>query len=408
MLIRHDNPQKPRYDRKSRRQQEAHAPYNFLPLPPKVVPAEAPLPLDRFAGLSGWIEYELETCSPTYVRGMLTNKAYEAQGQKKANQLSEQEKLERADFFSTGNGEVEGQPEPAIPGSSLRGMTRALVEIAGHGHTRWVADEPTFTFRAVAAARDDPLRDPYQAALGRFGSEVRAGYLQYEKGNWYIQPAVTPQKLRLPERSGYLKVKEGAIGKDDIPGFVRFNQKGYRPTWYRVSVSVSEAQGSKGRYVRLNRIGLPRARLQHQGVLVCSGNMAETGGNSPRKNHALVLWPDGKVPRLPIPAQVVRDYIAGLSPYQRDELQAWGSGDGCLPRSEELNPKREKKPSFLLAPKGGRCLWSTRLLRGGYLRQGGAILWSFPQLPHSRATCRRRARRHAPRFRAASATRRDD
>ncbi len=73
MAIRHSNPTKPRVDRE-RNEIWARAPYNFIPLPEVIVPANKPLPLDIYSpeGVSGWIDCELETCSPTYIRGMLT------------------------------------------------------------------------------------------------------------------------------------------------------------------------------------------------------------------------------------------------------------------------------------------------------------------------------------------------
>jgi CRISPR-associated protein (TIGR03986 family) len=264
---------------------------------------------------------------------MLTQEQYVDFGKASADELEIEQKLAHAPFFSTAQTEIEGYPVPAIPGSSLRGMIRTLVEIAGHGRMRWVADRPTFTFRAVAAARDDPLRDPYEAILGRYGSKVRAGYLTKRGEQWYVQPAFTPEDVGLPERDSYLKVKARIIDPAAIPGYTRFNNPKYHPGYYDVTFNLDVRSGSHGRYVAVTDIGSPDAdhKYSYRATLVCSGNMMESnpGAASPRKNHALVLPPNKKAHPYTIPDQTLKDYLAGLTPYQKDEL--WGvDKKGCL------------------------------------------------------------------------------
>ncbi|MDX9955069.1 MAG: TIGR03986 family CRISPR-associated RAMP protein [Anaerolineae bacterium] len=329
--LKHSVPSKPRLDSK-RNRIWARAPYNFVPLPEQVVLAQAPLTHDAYhpEGLTGWIECELETCAPTYIRGMMTELLFEQQGEKKPDALSEEEKLARAPFFSTGEGEIAGFPAPVIPGSSLRGMIRALVEIAGYGRMRWVGREPTFTFRAVAASRDDPLPQPYEDIMGRYGSNVRAGYLVRMGEEWVIHPARRPQDLGFSERNPYLKVKERQIQATAITGYVRLNSPRYRPAYYPVSFEGEAHQSKRGSFTAITRIGDPKTGYRYRGVLVCSGNMLETNasGDSPRKSHTLVLEPDPRARPLPINKQVIEDYLAGLTPYQKESL--WAGAQGCL------------------------------------------------------------------------------
>ena len=190
-LPRHSNPTKARRDSKTHQEVVARAPYNFVPVPDKVVIAQEPLAHDRYHhedALTGWIDCDLTTCSPTYIRGMLTQEVWREhrEMQSKGERLSVAQKEAAAPFFSLEN-------HPVIPGSSLRGLVRSLVEIIGYGRVRWVGDSPTFTYRAVAAQTNDPLREPYQQAIGRFGSNVRAGFLvqRWENGEekWFIRPA---------------------------------------------------------------------------------------------------------------------------------------------------------------------------------------------------------------------------
>lgn len=344
MTLKHTNP---RPDRMAR------APYNFVPLPEKIVPARDPLPGHNAyvpGTLTGWLECELETCSPTYVRGMLTAAQFAEQGEKKSDALTKEQKEARAPFFSTTDEEIEGRPCPTIPGSSLRGMIRALVEIAGYGRMRWVGKEPTFTFRAVAAMGDDPLRDRYKEALGhwdekgRYHNDVRAGYLQQEGDEWFIVPAKVPASAHLPEKNPYLKIKEYQILKNNVIGYIPFDHKDYRPQWYEVSFDAEIREGEKGRYVAVTQIGKRDDSLTYQGVLVCSGNMKETQRESNkeekkgnpkevrRQTHALVLLPDKAAKRLKISAETVRDYLAGLSPFQKENLTAWNNEDGKSPK----------------------------------------------------------------------------
>lgn len=327
---KHTNPAQPRRDKGQGIW--ARAPYNFVPLPEQMVVAQEPLPQDRYIGLSGWITCELSTQSPTYIRGLMTETAFEAQGKKRADALTEEEKLARAPFYATEpDNRMEGYPVPVIPGSSLRGMVRSLVEIAAYGRVRWVGSEPTFTFRAVAAARDDPLRRPYEEVMGRYGRNVRAGYLEQRGDEWYILPAITPESIGLPEQSAYLKVKERDISTGAIPGYVRLNSPDYRPGYYEVTFDMEVRRGGRGSFVAIRNVGAPEAGHKHQyhGTLVCSGNMLETNdtGELRRKNHALLFPNDPKAKPLKISSQTVRDYRVGLTPFQEEKL--WGN-PGCL------------------------------------------------------------------------------
>lgn len=330
MSLRHSNPTQSRQDKGNR--VWARAPYNFIPLPEEVITVAHPLSHDVYhaEGLTGWIDCELQTQSPTYVRGLMTELQFKVQGDKRPDALTVEEKLSWATFFSVTGETVEGYPSPVIPGSSLRGMIRTLVEIIGHGRMRWVAEEPTFTFRAVAASRDDPLRTPYDDALGRYGGNVKAGYLHQQGDDWYIQPAALPETLNLPGHGAYLKVKERQIQANAIPGFVRFDSPRYRPGYYPVSFEAEPRRGRRGPYTAVTRIGTPDAGYRHKGTLVCSGNMMETKqtSSSPRKNHALLLAADERAKRLRIQTQAVRDYLAGLTPFQKEQL--WGGQNGCL------------------------------------------------------------------------------
>jgi len=335
MALKHSNPNK---------NHVARAPYNFIPLPEKVVPAPKILPQNTYkGGCTGWIDCTLETCSPVYIRGMMTEKMFREQGKKKPDELTVEEQKMRAPFFASNNKKVEGRRSPVIPGSSLRGMIRQLVEIAGFGHVRWVASEPVITFRAVAASKFDPLKQAYQEAL----RNVKAGYLVRRGENWFVKPAITPGSLGVPERAAYLKIKEHVIHAGNIPGYIRLNSPNYRPQVHQVSFDLTTRPGKRGEYI--TKIGSRGAGYSYNGVLVCSGNMLETGKQgqpSRRRNHALILEPDKDAHPLKIGRQVIADYIAGLTPFQQASLSDWGNGPGCLPEDNELKEKSSISMEF--------------------------------------------------------------
>ncbi len=328
MALKHTNPTKPRWDKKDRVEVTAVAPYNFVPLSEKMVTAQPPLDHDRYqiepVAYTGWIECELETCSPTYIRGLLTEKQFAEFGQAGPDTLTDDQKKLKADFFA-----VEKET-PLIPGSSLRGMIRQLMEVVGHGRMRYVSPTPTFTYRAVAAQSDDPLREPYRAVVGAFARNVRAGILQKRGDEWWIQPTLLPSSLNLAEKGAFLKVRERDIPPKAIPGIYRLNSPNYKPTWHEVSFDVEARRGKQGPYSAITRIGSREAGYQYSGVLVCSGNMMETGDRTNRKNHTLILARDDKSQPIKIDPQAVEDYRNGLTPFQ-EALTAWGGkGWGVL------------------------------------------------------------------------------
>ena len=163
-----------------------------------------------------------------------------------------------------------------------------------------------------------------------FGRNVKTGYLKKQGDDWYVQPAQMPSSLNLPEQGAYLKVKEYVLER--LPGYILLNDaKNYSPQLHEVSFEVEIKRGSRGNYAAITKLAPASQKLQYTGVLVCSGNMLETGKSgqrTPRKNQALVLPPDSKAPEVKIDKEVVQGYLAGLTPFQKENL--WGGEKGCL------------------------------------------------------------------------------
>jgi len=161
--------------------QRAKAPYNFVPLP-ELAPwtPQDPPTMDRYHAdrYTGYLTCTLTTASPLYVRCGVTP----------AEAKSGSEAKDRPDFFYTDP----DTREPVIPGSSLRGMLRNLIEIISYSKLQPVSDE-LLVYRAVAdrSSLGDQYRDlmTYRMPSRAIASCMKAGYMVQQGGGWYIVPA---------------------------------------------------------------------------------------------------------------------------------------------------------------------------------------------------------------------------
>ncbi|MDZ4720651.1 MAG: TIGR03986 family CRISPR-associated RAMP protein [Roseiflexaceae bacterium] len=309
----------PQHIKEISEERAAIAPYNFVPLPEKVVWAEESFAKVRhnvymLGRATGSITCTLTTESPLYVRCALTAKQFKKWGDKRFWELTPQEQERYAQFFHT-----ESSNHPVIPGSSLRGMLRALVEIASYSKMEQVTSYTHYSYRAVANDNLDPLRDIYKEHL----KNVKAGFLIYTQQGWFIRPA------REIKGSSYWRILENHIPNNI--GLIRFNEEKYHPQYIEISLT------DKIEKRRIREVGSPEQYL-HKGVLVTSGNMMETNkkeqsiNNSPRKNHYIVPYPNNLfdtekviVKRnihgdLPIDPQAIIDYCVSLTEFQRDQF----------------------------------------------------------------------------------------
>ena len=169
----------------------ASAPYNFVPLPEKVVaaatdPEELPRH-DRYdpGRLSGYFDVHLTTRSPLYVRGALPLEDFlQAERGVSVDDLEEEGATFRdlpgntPDFF------YQSDPEsPVIPGSSLRGMLRFYLSIVSYGKLQPVS-ERRLSFRSLGASK---VGRKYKRITG-YGDAVETGFLQERGGEYKIQP----------------------------------------------------------------------------------------------------------------------------------------------------------------------------------------------------------------------------
>jgi CRISPR-associated protein (TIGR03986 family) len=159
-------PQQGIYHRQGEHTHEtAKAPYNFIPLNKDVVSFDAPSDMDRYLGNrhSGHIELNIETLAPFFIRGTSTDPVQECN--------------ENPAFFSPGN-------YLKIPGSSLRGMLRQLVEIVSSG--KFQCDDRQLFFRNIG---DEFYRETMIDVENNCFPRARAGLLVKRGGRYFIQPS---------------------------------------------------------------------------------------------------------------------------------------------------------------------------------------------------------------------------
>jgi CRISPR-associated protein (TIGR03986 family) len=193
-LPKHKNPSKTR---------TASAPYNFVPLPEKVIPAvqnadELP-DHDRYDTSlhTGYFNVTLTTRSPLYVRCPFTLENFLCQERGGDQNLPFRQQVRNTpEFFYTRN-----PGEPVIPGSSLRGMLRNLLEIVSYGKlSRQRVADRKLIYRAVGDTTSlgnwyrQQMLGPNQTTPPNMHFDypsplLRGGYLHRQGNQWSIRPA---------------------------------------------------------------------------------------------------------------------------------------------------------------------------------------------------------------------------
>lgn len=327
---------------------KAVAPYNFVELPNQVISAE----LDADGDLinhdtyhsdrhTGKIQCILTTSSPLYIRGGWGVEEYREFSEAQFKDLPDLAKEKRAQFFTN-----PVKQRPVIPGSSLRGMMRALVEIITFGKLELVSGEEHFFFRAVAAQKDDPLANKYKKKIN--SKTVKAGYLVRQKEEWYIRPALEVGK------HPFVWIQDAKVCAS-FQNFISLKENTYLPQ-YIEDISFEDIYIKNTRPFAGSVSSQPNTN-QYQGVLVTSGNMAESNTDASqtnRKNHCLVRQANQKAQLLKISDHTIQDYCSALTSFQQEvpfDSEKGVLADGhcifyCQPKSGEPVTMFGHSPNF--------------------------------------------------------------
>jgi RAMP superfamily len=264
----------------TRPERAGRAPYNFVPLSDKPWKEVSKPPSHAVYDLalhSGILEIELLAMTEFYIRGMRALDEFIKATDTKA--------VQKEPF------QVYGKLR--LPGSSLRGLIRTMVEIiCGSPMDDFINDTQLFfrTVASVADPRNTRSFEPHAATykkrlLNQQELIVQAGYLYAGRDQWYIQPAVRDSAGRQYYR--------------------------YRTpdTWVRRSVRFDVERD----YASISPQG------KQQGWLVCSGSI-------PGKKKQWVIAQEEKDPRHKVVIPYGEKSRAPDSPLPPDDVTAYKEG----------------------------------------------------------------------------------
>lgn len=291
----------------------ATAPYNFVPLPELVVPAvesaEALPDHDHYerARHTGYFDITLLTRSPLYVRCPLTTDQLLRQDRGDDAKLPFREQVKNTpDFFYTRDPD-----QPVIPGSSLRGMLRGLLEIISYGKVQWVT-ERQLVYRAVGDRSS--LGQHYRTQLlgankgsspnmhfDYPSSKVRGGYLRRTRAGWAIQPA----KEILSET--FVHVEYTAAQ----PIIGTYGRQQVHPVFVEPAGRVSSPRGSRGSANLVLDLAITKRVTASPSSGLVPAKLVESGhmeGAHAKHWHCAIYEPDPNTALIPIPDSVWETY----------------------------------------------------------------------------------------------------
>lgn len=327
----------------------AVAPYNFVELPNKVLSAAPFLQHNQYIcsgadkRYTGKFKCTLTTESPLYIRNGLTPQDFKKHGDKSTSvedltHLDTEERTRRTDFFKLPDTQT-----PKIPGSSLRGMLRGLLEIVSFSKIDKVSDAQKIFFRAVAMVpKKDSIAAEYKFYIN--AENIRAGYLREDNQGWYIQPA------REIKGHTFAWVKQTQVQLDSAGDLKKFDDLEYHPQYISVSfdrVDIDQKDRAK-RFFAQNVGSLQK--YTNKGQLVTSGNMKQGDGDSLRRNHCLVFQADSQQKdsskkELRLDPIAVQHYLSSLTDFQKK-----------TPFSEKSGLLEEDRAIFYYPPEEGQLV----------------------------------------------------
>jgi CRISPR-associated protein (TIGR03986 family) len=294
-----------------RRYPHAWSPYNFVPLPSAPLSAELsqtddtkdknPIPqrYDEYTAErhTGYFNVTLKTETPLFVRGMLTVTEQESgvEIRKNPNAFSVDNKL------------------PLIPGSSLRGMIRTLVEIVTNSKMHFVSDNK-LVYRAIYYA--DALANDYRRITAGVISgkeyiypsrQMQGGYLQKgeSESGWVIQPAKSPhgESIALVDREDVL-----SAGIAERPTLKTY-PVGIKPATARIVHTGKE--GVKLHIALANGISKKTDAGYESATLIISNTVGKIGGRGSNRRWYPAIYEAAPetVDAIPISQQMWDDFI---------------------------------------------------------------------------------------------------
>lgn len=273
---------------------EAQAPYNFIPLNESVVEGETFLQNDRYHDdrLTGYIDCGIKTLTPIYIRDTYTEDDLKRHNE--AERKGGKEKHIVPDFFSPADSD-----NIRIPGSSLRGMIRTLVEMVSWSKFGFFEDRGLY-YRGLADKSN--LRDEYQENMvdknDYHYSKIRAGFLRKDGHNYKIIPSKDSNGCQIYRVPFDRKTKV-------VDGLERgLNEFTFEEVYFQQVLPKLHPHAKKLKYVKVTSV----SRMQDKdhptkGFLVSSGLFGEK-----KHMHWLINEPDTSIPKIVIPETDIENY----------------------------------------------------------------------------------------------------
>lgn len=356
-MPRHINP---KTDQKNR---TAIAPYNFIPLPNKIYTVDAKtLPKhDHFeeGSYSGYIDLKIKTLTPLFIRGPVV---------RNNGEWDSRESRLRPEPFKAPDG------KPMIPGSSLRGMVRNLLEILSFSKIQPVTDEKPF-FRDMTKGHASEYRKHFIEEKGEissgidvendtrtniqavaYRSRVRAGFVEKDGSGWRIHEC------------GLARVEQSLIKKAlDVPSVMDGRGPNATPSWnvqhkHIFAKADAEPQNYFFRknnrhpnlYLNFRKASAIKTQAENgyqRGLLVITGGI-------PNKHFEFVFLPDEKGDTIPIQDELWERF------HSEDQLSQWQ--EKAFPKDKpDVNCRKkgwlkEGEPVFFLTDDNNNLLFFGR------------------------------------------------
>lgn len=283
-------------------ERRARAPYNFVPLNKKIVESEHKegIPaFDKYSLLSGYIELDIEALTPLYIRG--------------TSKDGDEETLV-TDFFGPGG-------ITKIPGSSLRGMVRNLVEIVTWGKFKFF-DNRNLYYRAVGD--NGPLGKEYRKLLADEQNNhmpiVKAGVMVRRGRNYEIYPAPKIENTYV-FKANFDKRTRKVDGLDLALQEFEFRKIYFRPVPPRnhthyLRLRDGNQKQYQLKYAKITEMSLEPKEGLLEGYMVSSGNL----GNKKHFNWVFAVGNREKSLKLNRNSKAVMDYIKDTSKKEETDL----------------------------------------------------------------------------------------
>lgn len=296
---------------------QANAPYNFVPLNNKVVmskewPGEGECTFDRYhqSKYTGYIKLTIQTETPLYIRDTLDeDEMCEKDGEKK---------YINPGFFSPGD-------KIRIPGSSLRGMIRTMVEMLSFGKFGFF-DDKRLCFRAVAdrSKLGSDYKDKMIDEKNLCFPKIKAGVLKKLNQSYVIYPSKTLPGCSYGTQIYRIKFDKTTKIVDGTTSFVvpnfEFREIYFQPviptdhTHYRWDNNKKATVPYKLRYAKLTSVSDKKDALHPQkGFIIASGEFG-----TKKHLHWVMNEPDSK--SVPVDESVIKEYKDDSSRDERANL----------------------------------------------------------------------------------------